>query len=59
VAYVTCLGDDEVQVIDLLSRAVVDIIKVADRPVGVAVDPTTGDVLVTSFNDDVVQFFKS
>ena len=45
--------------IDLLSLVAVDTIRVADRPAGVAVDPTTGDVLVTSFNDDVVQFFTS
>ncbi|MFZ1911261.1 MAG: serine/threonine-protein kinase [Propionicimonas sp.] len=60
VAYLTCQNSDRIEVIDLSSREPIGSgVGVPPRPAGIAVDATTGDVLVTSFNDSVVQVVHS
>lgn len=58
VAYVSCLYAARIDVIDTTSLAVVDRVETAKRPTGVAVDPSTGDLYVTSFDEYVVQIFQ-
>lgn len=59
VAYVTCQNSNKLVVIDLSSRMPIRWIGVPERPTGVAVDSATGNVLVTSFEQNAVQLLHS
>ena len=59
VAYLTCQNSNKIAVIDLSSRVTLTLVGVPERPTGVAVDATTGNVLVTSFEQNVVQILHS
>ena len=59
VAYLTCQNANKIAVIDLSSRVTIKWVGVPERPTGVAVDATTGNVLVTSFERSVVQILHN
>lgn len=60
VAYLTCQNSNKVEVIDLSTLDTIGGgVTVPPRPSGIAVDATTGNVLVTSFDKNVVQILHS